>query len=110
MPLLDTVLVLAAIGIWLYGLFDVLTTPDDECRRLSKPTWIALVALVPVVGAAYWLGAGRSRGPVPVGSERPHRPTRTHGPQRAEPARPPLGPDDDPEFLDELDRRLRGDD
>jgi hypothetical protein len=84
---------LIALGVWLYALFEVLTTDEADIRSLSKFSWILLVLLTFWVGAILWLLFGRPRaGVVPV---------------RRSP--PPRGPDDDPEFLQNLDRRLRGD-
>jgi hypothetical protein len=47
--------VLFAAGCWLYCLADVALTPAAEFRRLSKPVWIALVAVTFIVGALAWL-------------------------------------------------------
>jgi hypothetical protein len=85
---------LIALGVWLYGLVEVLTTNEADIRSLSKFSWILLVLLTFWVGAILWLLFGRPRGGV-VSARR---------------ARPPRGPDDDPDFLRNLDRRLRGDD
>lgn len=88
---------LALLAFWLYSLFDVVTTPEDEVRNVPKSVWILTVALVPLLGGIIWLMRGRPRAvrePWPVPS--------------AQPA--PKGPDDDPDFLRELDRRLRDDD
>jgi hypothetical protein len=85
---------LIALGVWLYALFEVLTTDEGDIRSLSKFTWILLVLLTFWVGGILWLLFGRPRGGI-VPARRSH---------------PPRGPDDDPEFLQNLDRRLRGDD
>lgn len=85
-----------ALGAWLYALFEVLTTDEADVRSLSKFTWILLVLLTFWVGAFLWLLFGRPRGGVARTPDR--RPL------------PPRGPDDDPDFLQKLDRRLRGDD
>jgi hypothetical protein len=86
---------LIALGGWLYALFEVLTTDEADVRSLSKFTWIMLVLLTFWVGAILWALFGRPRrGLVSAPSHRP-------------PA--PRGPDDDPDFLQDLDRRLRGD-
>lgn len=93
--MLYVLVALIALGGWLYALFEVLTTDEADVRSLSKFTWIMLVLLTFWVGAILWALFGRPRrGLVPAPSRRP-------------PA--PRGPDDDPDFLQDLDRRLRGD-
>ncbi|HEY3686753.1 MAG TPA: PLD nuclease N-terminal domain-containing protein [Streptosporangiaceae bacterium] len=112
MALLGGILTLLTLGVWLYGLFDVLTTPDDECRGMPKLLWIVVVALFFLVGALAWFLLGRPRARVSggtpsgwsgLGAAAPPPPARPR-------ADPPRGPDDDPDFLKDLDRRMRGDD
>jgi hypothetical protein len=43
------------MGFWLYCLTDAILTPPSECRGLSKPTWIAVIALTFIGGAIAWL-------------------------------------------------------
>ncbi len=132
---LDVLLVLFVAGVWVYCLIDVIMTPQTELRSLTTMSWAVLVAVLPVVGAVAWLLAGRPargwRAPmVPrhlAGTSRmgPAEAIRRHPSARAtEPGpmdRAPgqqmcpaadgsrmVGPDDDPDFLRELDRRLRG--
>jgi phospholipase D-like protein len=94
--MLYVLVALIALGGWLYALFEVLTTDEADVRSLSKFTWILLVLLTFWLGAILWLLFGRPRrGLLSARSRR-------------EPA--PRGPDDDPDFLRNLDRRLRGDD
>ncbi|MEU8250900.1 PLD nuclease N-terminal domain-containing protein [Nonomuraea sp. NPDC048916] len=94
---------LALLAFWLYSLFDVITSPEEEVRNVPKPLWVMIVALIPVAGGLLWLLRGRPQAP---------RSDRQSAPQAgpARPAAPPKGPDDDPEFLRELERRMRGDD
>ena len=87
---------LIALGGWLYALFEVLTTDEADVRSLSKFTWILLVLLTFWVGATMWVLFGRPR--------------RGLASARARRSPPPRGPDDDADFLRDLDRRLRGDD
>lgn len=87
---------LALLAFWLFSLFDVITTPEEEVRQSPKIVWLIIVAAVPLVGGVFWMMRGRPRvagAPYPV--------PRDSGSL-------PKGPDDDPEFLRELDRRLRG--
>jgi hypothetical protein len=43
------------MGFWLYCLTDAILTPASECRGLSKPVWIVVIALTFVGGAIAWL-------------------------------------------------------
>ena len=112
MALLGGLVTLVTLGVWLYSLFDVLTTPDEECRGMPKLLWIIVVAVFFLAGALAWFLLGRPRaarvsGAAPSGwSGLPMpAPPREDRPK----PRPPRGPDDDPDFLRDLDRRLRGD-
>ncbi|MBB5137740.1 hypothetical protein HNP84_007492 [Thermocatellispora tengchongensis] len=95
---MPVVLGLALLAFWLYCLFDVITTPDEETRNLPKILWVLVVVLLVGVGGVLWLLLGR-----------PYAPRETQaGPGGSMRADVPRGPDDDPEFLRDLDRRLRG--
>jgi Phospholipase_D-nuclease N-terminal len=94
------VLFVILLGIWLYCLLDAITTDETRVRNLPKLAWVLIVLLLLDVGAVAWLVAGRPRGKAAQGSRDRRRP----GP--AGPAsRRQLPPDDDPEFLAQLDRR-----
>ena len=113
MLVLAAVLILVALGVWLYCLFEVLSTDEGETRHLPKFGWFLVVLIGFELGAAAWLLFGRRRGYVSAGvTAWPPEYLTSRGDE--EPAgadrRVPLGPDDDPEFLRRLDRRLRGDD
>jgi hypothetical protein len=111
-------------------MLDITTTPDSEFVVLSKGMWLMLAGAFWIFGATAWLLVGRPRAP----RRRYHRYGGRYGdgfgPAEAllrHPAAqaaggyadagnwaaeivapPPVGPDDDPEFLEELDRRIRG--
>ncbi|WP_084956056.1 PLDc N-terminal domain-containing protein [Thermoactinospora rubra] len=94
---------LAVLAFWLYSLFDVITSPEEETRNLPKVLWVLIVVVLPVAGSVLWFLLGRPRvapGPPRAMRPRPETPS----------APPPKGPEDDPEFLKELERRLRGED
>jgi hypothetical protein len=122
-------------GFWLYCLTDAILTPASECRRVSKPAWIAIISLTFIGGAIAWLivrqRASGSSAPLAAASRwDPDRPghrgdgyfrarrwtdaddaVARHPAGRArmtDTARKALGPDDDPEFLRALDRAIRG--
>lgn len=112
MLVLAAVLVLVALGVWLYCLFEVLSTNEGDARHLPKFAWFLIVLIGFDIGAIAWIVFGRRRGFVTadVTAWPPDFLLSGDGSQQ-EPAAPaPLGPDDDPEFLRQLDRRLRGDD
>lgn len=105
MPFISGLLSLAFFAFWIYCIVDVIQTDEVVIRNLPKIAWLLLVILVPLAGSLAWLFAGR---PVPDastgnGSFRGRDPARTPSP----PSRP-LGPDDSPEFLTDLEsERLR---
>ena len=83
-------MVIAAVGLSIYCLFDVRGSGAHLVRGLPKPAWFVVV-LVPIAGPLAWFAAGR---PMRPGSG----PT---GPPRV------VGPDDDPDFLWEIEKRRR---
>jgi hypothetical protein len=121
-------IVLFSVGFVLPVMLDITTTPDSEFIALSKGTWLMLAGAFWIFGAAAWLLVGRPR--------RPHLRHRYgrygdgFGPAEALLRHPaaqaaggyvdaanwpaglgaprPLGPDDDPDFLEELNRRIHG--
>jgi hypothetical protein len=97
MLLIRGLLLVAAIGIWFFCVFDVVRSETAAVHHLHKLVWLVFVLLIPTVGALAWLFLGR---PEPLGS-------------RLFEQRPPASraPDDSPEFLaslsDEIKRRRR---
>lgn len=86
-------LVLALIAITLYALFDAIGSPKQDVRLLPKWLWIFLIVILWIGGAVLWFFLGRpSRSGQHGGS----------GGGRGGGA-PPVGPDDDPDFLTQLD-------
>ena len=81
---------LASLGLLVYALVDLVTTPASAVRTLPKALWF-LVVLPPLFGPLAWLLAGRPR--------------RGHGRPTAAPPARPIAPDDDEDFLRELRRR-----
>jgi hypothetical protein len=114
---------LLAIGVWLYCLADILLTPRQGCRMLPKRAWLAIAGLTFLAGAGAWVAFGR---PVRLVQQRPRRRSgrrplaisdgSADRDPRAALARSrhpagrarPVGPDDDPEFLHQLDQMIRG--
>ncbi|MEI6694081.1 MAG: PLD nuclease N-terminal domain-containing protein [Actinomycetes bacterium] len=79
------------LGVW--AIVDCAQTAPADVRKLPRPLWVFIIAFVPVVGPVLWLAVGRSRG--------------AHAWQRPIPR--PSAPDDDPDFLRDLDRKRRRD-
>jgi uncharacterized membrane protein YbhN (UPF0104 family) len=113
MLVLAAVLVLVALGVWLFCLFEVLSTDEGDAHHLPKFAWLLIVLFGFDLGAIAWLLFGRRRGFVTadVTAWPPEFLISRDGAQHSAPSTQsaPLGPDDDPEFLRRLDRRLRGD-
>jgi hypothetical protein len=84
-------LAVAVLTIVVYGLVDVIRTDRRLTRGISKPAWIVVMVVLPVIGAALWFIFGRPRG------SRPAQQTFRH----------PTAPDDDPEFLRALELKRR---
>lgn len=89
--LLRVALAVAVLVIFVYGLVDVIRTDGRLARGISKPAWIVVMIVLPVVGAILWLLIGRPRGAGPGQTAR----------------RQPTAPDDDPDFLRNLEARRR---
>ncbi len=83
-----------ALAFTLYAIVDVVMTHAVRARGVSKPAWVLIVVLLPVIGATLWFTLGKDRGPTSV-------------PQRIR------TPDDDPRFTTpsmsnaELDEHMR---
>lgn len=84
-------LAVAVLVIFVYGLVDVIRTEGRQTRGISKPAWIIVQVVLPVLGAILWLLIGRPRGTVQPRPSYPH----------------PTAPDDDPDFLRNLEARRR---
>jgi hypothetical protein len=133
MAVLGFAVTLVILGGWLYSIMDVLATPADEVRTMSKLLWIVVLVLFGLVGSVAWFVLGRPRaahGPGPGRAAPGHPAFGDRGssglagagkaggspPGLAPRARMrrgrtrPLGPDDDPEFLRALSERIRGGD
>ena len=80
-------LLILAVVVW--ALVECLQTASAQVRGLPKAAWVAVIVLLPVVGAVAWFLAGR--------------PTqRRRGGGSGPSVSRPLGPDDDPDFLRRL--------
>lgn len=83
-----------ALAYTLYAIVDVVMTHAARARGVSKPAWVLIVVLLPVIGATLWFTLGKDRGATPP-------------PQRVR------APEDDPRFAtpsmsnEELDEHMR---
>ena len=55
----DGVVGLALLALWIYCIFDVITTDEALIRNLPKLLWLMLVLFLPDIGSIAWLVAGR---------------------------------------------------
>lgn len=89
MPRVIIIAVVIAVALTLYGIVDAAMTDARRARGLSKPVWVLITVLIPVIGAVLWLMIGK-------------------GPHEA--AERITAPDDDPRFTGisdaEVDSRL----
>ena len=92
MPRVLLILALVATAFWVFTIVDCAVQPPARHRGVSKPVWLLIVVLLPVLGGILWLIVGRARGSSAAA-------------RRA--------PDDDPEFLGRIgtisdqDERIR---
>lgn len=91
--------VLIEVGLLIYCLIEAIQTPSDEIRGLGKGWWILLIIFVPLIGGIAWLVAGR---PVRNRGNQQWRMGGGFPEDQRNRRRPPMGPDDDPEFLGEI--------
>ncbi len=89
--MLRVVVTVAVLVVFVYGLIDVIRTDKTLTKGISKPAWIVVQIVLPVIGAVLWFLIGRPRGTRPA--------PKTY--------RQPVAPDDDPEFLRNLEVRRR---
>lgn len=96
MAYLFLALSLISLGVWIYFLFDVITTDAQLCRNLPKTAWVLIVLLLPKIGVLLWCLAGRPRVRARVGPPPPTGPFPEYDrPGRARAA----DPKEDEEFL-----------
>lgn len=95
---------------FLYCLLDVVLSEPGLVRNLPKLVWVVIVVIVPLAGGIAWLVAGRPENATAApGSTRSRDRGRDPGGRGGRQGRqsPPMGPEDDPDFLRRLDEQLR---
>jgi len=53
------ILALAAVIFWVFSIVDAAVQPPARHRGVSKPVWVVLVIVFPVVGGVLWFAVGR---------------------------------------------------
>ena len=81
---------IVGVGLIIYSLIECTRTPRHRVRVMSKGVWLTVILLVPFIGAGLWLGFGRAK---------------RSGPGAA--PKQPSSPDDDPNFLQNLEIQRR---
>ncbi|OJX65907.1 MAG: hypothetical protein BGO95_05720 [Micrococcales bacterium 73-13] len=89
------VLALVLTAVMVFSIVDIATIDRSRVRHLPKFVWIVLVIVGSVLGSILWWTIGRAR--------------RDQGGAAggARPKRRPAGPEDDPEFIDNIEQRRR---
>lgn len=54
-------LLLLLIAFWVYSIVDCALQPPTRHRGVSKPVWLLIVVLIPVLGGLLWFIVGRTR-------------------------------------------------
>lgn len=79
--------VIVALALFIYGLIDCVRSEPADVRSIPKAAWVLVIILLPLVGVLLWFFLGRPQ----------------YGPQPGTYPRQPLAPDDDPDFLRNLE-------
>ncbi len=98
----DIVAAIVGVGflvLWVYCIYDVVTTDESIIRHLPKLVWLLIVVLLGDIGSLLWLGLGRPR----LWSQRAFEAKRSPA---HDPHRPGVSPLADPS-LDRLDPIVR---
>lgn len=84
--------ILAALGLWVYAIYDVIRTPGERLGSAVKLLWLTGALFVPVLGSLAWILFGR-----------PDREGSLFAPREVQ----STAPDDSPEFLARLEEDIR---
>jgi len=90
--MLRVVVPIIVLVVFVYGLIDLIRTDARLTKGISKPAWMVVQIVLPVLGAVLWFLIGRPRDQAPPTTSR---------------YRHPVAPDDDPDFLRNLEQRRR---
>ncbi|WP_273653838.1 PLDc N-terminal domain-containing protein [Cellulomonas fimi] len=94
------------VGLVVWSVLDISRSSDEERLGVHPLLWMALVVLVPVLGAIIWIlvSRGRRAAARQAGGGSPASGGSTWTPRRRT---GPVAPDDDPDFLRKLDEDRR---
>jgi hypothetical protein len=85
---------LVILALWVYCIFDVISTDQSRIQNLPKLVWLLIVVLIPPIGPIAWLLLGRPRGAsFKVGSGELRTSTPSPPPEPTVTERPPPDPD-----------------
>ena len=91
------------LGLWIFCILDVITTPEQDMNHLPKGVWLIIVLLLPDIGSIVWLVVGRDRR---AGSARSRTAQSAAFPEYDRPGRATAAsPEDDEAFLRQLRER-----
>jgi hypothetical protein len=89
-----------------FALISCLSAEDGEVRALPRWAWVVIILFFPLLGSIAYFAAGKPVKTAPRrGSWRPG-----NGFPEGERPKRPIAPDDDPEFLRQLDARSKKED
>jgi Phospholipase_D-nuclease N-terminal len=97
----DGALGLLAVGVWIFCIIDVITTPEGDCRNLPKMAWLFIVLLFFDIGSIVWLVAGRN-----WNREAANMPYKGNFGRPAAPRGRAGNPDDDEDYQAQLRARI----
>jgi len=82
-------------GVMVFSIVDIVVIDNSRVRHLPKPFWIILVILLSLIGSLLWFLLGRE--PLERRGHGRYRDVSRGGGRAV-----PLGPDDDPAYLERL--------
>jgi hypothetical protein len=88
---------IALFLLWIYCIFDVISTEESLTRNMPKFVWLMIVIFLPDIGSVAWLLLGRPQNAGFTPGDTSYRPPRAA----------PRGPEDSPGFIAGLDDRAR---
>jgi Phospholipase_D-nuclease N-terminal len=96
------VLAVAILALYIYAMLDLVRAPSAEVRLLPKWLWAIVVLFIFLFGPLMWLVLGRPRAEYPPAGGDGGGGSGRWGPGGP---RGPVAPDDDPEFLRQIDEQ-----